>query len=268
MSLTRKQVAIVAGSTALGLVVAAVIGVSLAAYSVKRALLPTYSAIAESSQLLTATDTPFPDSDCTPAEWRGDITYQQRYAEGLFACLDEMWRPTVDGERGEGALVTPLLDMRLEGDDAPVICGEGADAYGTSFYCGGTRTIRIWTYDSFNELDLVRVATHEYGHHLQQTMGIESRLSSLRGRENDHYQAILLTKRYEAQAECLSGFSSHHIRSDLAELSVQEDDIDVPGEDPEDTHPSQANNRLWFNRGMHEGLSSCDTWSAPESEVR
>lgn len=35
-----------------------------------------------------------------------------------------------------------------------------------------------------------------------------------------------------------------------------EDDIDIPGEDPEDTHPSQAINRMWFDRRMQEGLSS------------
>ncbi|NMM83025.1 hypothetical protein B2J88_01350 [Rhodococcus sp. SRB_17] len=264
MSLARKQLAIIV--TSLGAVVVLVIGVNLAAYVVKR-VLPTYAAVTESSQRLTATDMHFPDSECTPAEWRADITYQKRYAEGVIACLDEMWRPAVDAERKEGNLSTPHVDMRLEGDDAPVICGEDADDE-TSFYCGRNLTIRIWTYEGFNELDLVRVATHEYGHHLQQAMGIESRLTSLRAQKSDHYEAMLLTKRYEAQAECLSGFSANHVWPDLAEMSVEEDDIDIGGEDPGDTHPRQANNRMWFNRGMQEGLSSCDTWSAPESEVR
>ncbi|NMM91952.1 hypothetical protein B2J88_48105 [Rhodococcus sp. SRB_17] len=261
---------IIAGSIALGLVVALVSWVNLAAYIVKR-VVPTdatYAAIAESSQRLTGTDMQFPDVECTPAEWRSDITYKERYAERVFACLDEMWRPAVDGERLDGDLVAPHIDMRLEGDDAPAVCGDGSDAYGASFYCVDNRTIRIWTYEGFNELDLVRVATHEYGHHLQQAMGIESRLSSLVAQESDPYQAILLTRRLEAQAECLSGFSSNHIWPDLAEMSVEEDDIDVGGEDPGDTHPNQANNRMWFNRGMEQGLSSCDTWSAPESEVR
>jgi predicted metalloprotease len=90
----------------------------------------------------------------------------------------------------------------------------------------------------------------------------------LAAQENDHREVMLMTKRLEAQAECLSGVSANHILPYLAELSVQEDDINIPGEDPEDTHPSQANNRMWFNRGMQEGLSSCDAWNAPESEIR
>ncbi|MCD2104338.1 hypothetical protein O4214_05320 [Rhodococcus erythropolis] len=79
-----------------------------------------------------------------------------------MSCLDEMWSPVVDKALDGGNLVTPHVDMRFYGDDAPILCGEGA----------------------------------------------------------------------------------------------------------EDTHPSQANNRMWFDRGMQEGLSSCDTWSAPESEIR
>ncbi|OYD60982.1 hypothetical protein [Rhodococcus sp. OK302] len=165
MSLTRKQIVIVV--TSLGLVVVLVIGVNLVACIVKR-VLPTYAAVAESSQGLTDTDMQFPDSECTPAEWRSDIAYQERYAEGVFACLDEMWRPAVGGEQLESDLVAPHVDMRLEGDDAPAVCGGGSDAYGASFYCVRNRTIRIWTYEGFNELDLVRVATHEYGHHLQE----------------------------------------------------------------------------------------------------
>ncbi|MDZ7917506.1 MAG: neutral zinc metallopeptidase [Rhodococcus sp. (in: high G+C Gram-positive bacteria)] len=267
MSWTRKEIAIIVTATAVGLVVVLVVGVNLAASVVKR-VLPSYEAVAETSQRLTDTDMQFPEIDCTPVEWRGDITRQKRYAEGVMACLDEMWSPAVDGELRGGNLVTPHVDMRLEGDDAPILCGEGADVYGISFYCPRNQTIRIWTYDSFNELDLVRVATHEYGHHLQEAMGIESQLSSLAAWENDHREVMLMTKRLEAQAECLSGVSANHILPYLAELSVQEDDINIPGEDPEDTHPSQANNRMWFNRGMQEGLSSCDTWSAPQSEIQ
>lgn len=267
MSWTGKEIAIIVTSTALGLVVVLFIGVNVAA-SFARRVLPSYAAVSETSQRLTDTDTQFPEVDCTPVEWRGDITRQKRYAEGLMSCLDEMWSPVVDKELDGGNLVTPHVDMRFYGDDAPVLCGEGAEEYGVSFYCSRNRTIRMWTYDGFSELDLVRVATHEYGHHLQEAMGLHSQLSLLSRLEEDPWEVMLWTKRLEAQAECLSGFSANHILPYHAEESVVEDDIDIPGEDPEDSHPSQANNRMWFDSGMQEGLSSCDTWSAPESEIR
>jgi hypothetical protein len=52
MSLTGKQIAIIATSTALGLVVVLVIGVNVAASFAKR-VLPSYAAVSETSQRLT-----------------------------------------------------------------------------------------------------------------------------------------------------------------------------------------------------------------------
>ncbi|WP_232253046.1 hypothetical protein [Rhodococcus erythropolis] len=141
MSWTGKEIAIIVTSTALGLVVVLVIGVNVAA-SFARRVLPSYAAVSETSQRLTDTDTQFPEVDCTPVEWRGDITRQKRYAEGLMSCLDEMWSPVVDKELDGGNLVTPHVDMRFYGDDAPILCGEGAEEYGVSFYCSRNRTIR------------------------------------------------------------------------------------------------------------------------------
>ncbi|MCD2104337.1 hypothetical protein O4214_05315 [Rhodococcus erythropolis] len=80
MNLSGKQIAIIVTSTVLGLVVMLVIGVNVAASFVKR-VLPSYAAVSETSQRLTDTDLQFPQIDCTPVEWRGDITRQKRYAE-------------------------------------------------------------------------------------------------------------------------------------------------------------------------------------------
>ena len=120
------------------------------------------------------------------------------------------------------------------------------------------------------------VVAHEYGHHIQDLLGIERKMRQAEAA--DRSQRNALSVRLELQADCFAGVWGHAAyekgtvsRGEVAQAldaaaAVGDDRIqkEVEGRvNPESfTHGSSAERQRWFNTGMSTGdLASCDTFS-------
>jgi predicted metalloprotease len=120
------------------------------------------------------------------------------------------------------------------------------------------------------------VVAHEYGHHIQDLLGIERRIQ--RAEASDRGQRNALSVRLELQADCFAGVWGHAAyekgtvaKGEIAEAldaaaAVGDDRIqkEVEGRvHPESfTHGSAAERQHWFETGMTSGsLDACDTFA-------
>jgi hypothetical protein len=120
------------------------------------------------------------------------------------------------------------------------------------------------------------IVAHEYGHHVQNVLGISDQVRDLQQR--DPRNANAYSVRLELQADCLAGVWAHDAnqRSLLepgevsealgAAAAVGDDRIQRQTQgrvDPESwTHGSSEQRQTWFNRGFTTGSSDqCDTFA-------
>jgi uncharacterized protein len=169
-------------------------------------------------------------------------------------------------------------------DSTPSACGMAQSATGP-FYCPLDEKVYIdlGFYDELKrqfgapgEFAQAYVLAHEIGHHVQNLMGIASKVQHLQQRYPS--QANPLSVRLELQADCLAGVWAHttaqrHLidESDIesgmnAAAAVGDDRIQRMARgyiSPESfTHGSAAQRSEWFRRGLDDGqISQCNTFS-------
>ena len=120
------------------------------------------------------------------------------------------------------------------------------------------------------------VIAHELGHHVQNLLGIESKVSRLR--QANPSISNPLSVRMELQADCLAGVWAHSTEQrkliDQSDISAGLEAVAAVGDDriqkmargrvsPESfTHGTSAQREEWFRRGLESGdISSCNTFS-------
>ena len=168
-------------------------------------------------------------------------------------------------------------------------CGQGQAAMGP-FYCPADQKVYIdlGFYETLkNQLgapgDFAQayVIAHEVGHHVQNLLGISTKMDQMRGRVNEkEYNAMSV--RLELQADCFAGVWANHAQEarQLLEAGDVEEAMNAAariGDDalqgarggsvvPESfTHGTSEQRQRWFNNGLKNGsVKRCDTFSAPQ----
>lgn len=171
-------------------------------------------------------------------------------------------------------------------DQVQSACGFASAAVGP-FYCPGDRKVYLdlsffrdlsQQFGAPGDFAQAYVVAHEVGHHVQNLLGVASRVDQMR-RQMSETQANALSVRQELQADCFAGVWGHHAqRKDLLEPGDIEEGLQAAaaiGDDrlqrqsrgyitPESfTHGSSAQRVDWLRRGLDTGrLDQCDTFGS------
>ena len=177
----------------------------------------------------------------------------------------------------------PRATLVLFRDAVRSACGF-ADAASGPFYCPGDRKVYIDLsfYDDLKsrfgaagDFAQAYVIAHEYGHHIQNVLGIDSQMR--RAQQQRPGMANELSVRLELQADCLAGVWGHStaqrnilesgdVEAGLNAAAAIGDDriqrMSGRGVHPEKfTHGSSAQRVEWFRRGLESGrIAACDTF--------
>src|SRR5689334_21992133 len=169
-------------------------------------------------------------------------------------------------------------------------CGQASQQMGP-FYCPNDRLVYLDTtfFDDMLQGQLGAkggpfaigyVIAHEYGHHIEDQLGILAQMKTVRGPKSDSVLAELmadcLAGAWAASAQKTTDASGQPIISDLTQDDIQRA-IDAAQAVGDDRIQKRANGRVdtesfthgtaeqrvrWFNRGMEKGtIKGCDTFS-------
>jgi predicted metalloprotease len=199
---------------------------------------------------------------------------------GVVNSVQKFW----DGVFAQSGRQYPYSDTVFFTDQVQTGCGFASSQVGP-FYCPADELVYI-DLGFFDELQSrfgaggapfaqAYVIAHEYGHHVQNQLGV---LESIRGdRQGPESKAV----RSELQADCYAGvWAANAVETGLIEELTQADINDgieaarAIGDDriqeqtqgqvnPETwTHGSSEQRRRWFSRGYENGRpAACDTFS-------
>ena len=164
-------------------------------------------------------------------------------------------------------------------------CGHAEAAMGP-FYCPGDHKVYIdlgfyqqlkTQHNAPGDFAQAYVVAHEVGHHVQNLLGISSKVSQAQQRVSKA-EANQLSVRLELQADCFAGLWAHHTQK--AKHILEQGDVEEAlnaasqiGDDrlqkqargyatPESfTHGTSKQRVKWFNKGFAEGtLQGCNTF--------
>jgi len=206
-----------------------------------------------------------------------------RFVSVVLADTEDVWRDQfqlLGGTYREPRLV-------LFRGSYPTACGRGESAMGP-FYCPGDEKVYIdlGFYETMRtrlgapgDFAQAYVIAHEVGHHVQNLMGITSKVDGMRGRVSEAKQNAI-SVRLELQADCFAGVWGYHAQK--ARQIIEQGDVEEAlnaatqiGDDtlqrksrgtvqPESfTHGTSAQRVAWFKKGLETGsVAQCNTFEA------
>lgn len=209
----------------------------------------------------------------------GDAELEKHLNE-LMACLVRVWEPPVTGADWE--IVRP--SVTVYGEKIKTKCGEIPV---NAAYCGAdqqvyfsNQLVRALPAVKNNEWVAYIIIAHEFGHALQARTNILISAKALGAESKDEQQELLMSRRIEVQADCLS---SMFLRSVSRSLQIDQDDL----EGIEDTYKAIGDDSLtgkknvvgnhglaqsrlyWANQGLGSSqVGTCNTYLADEKLVR
>ena len=202
--------------------------------------------------------------------------------------MQDFWSRAYPDQTGKP--YQPIKTVRFQSSTASA-CGQASEGMGP-FYCPNDKRVYLDT-DFFDDMltgqlgakggpfSIGYVIAHEYGHHVQDQLGVLRQVRTQRGAKSD-------AVRLELMADCLAGVwakSAQETRDQdgqpiFAELNRDDvvravDAAQAVGDDriqkrssgrvdtDSFTHGTSAQRVRWFETGMREGtIRGCDTFSA------
>lgn len=213
-----------------------------------------------------------------PADDRG-----AKFVSVVLADTEDVWGKVF--QQGGATYHAPKLVL-FRGATGTA-CGTGQSAMGP-FYCPADKKVYIDLafYDTLRsrlgapgEFAQAYVIAHEVGHHVQDELGITSKVDALRSRQSKT-DANALSVRVELQADCFAGVWANHSQQsknwlDPGDIESAMNAAAKIGDDalqgsrggavvPESfTHGSSAQRQRWFSTGYKQGtVKACDTFSS------
>jgi hypothetical protein len=213
-----------------------------------------------------------PQVTCELPQFGRDEARLRAYYLPLRDCLDTAWRTALTTV---GAPWTSP-SINLAEHPGAAFCGNFEESEFTAAYCPDSETIflpvsRLTRVDRGGSAVHLGVFAHEYGHHIQASVGI---LEAAYQREDqvgqDSPKGLELSRRIELQADCFAGLflaaaaGRGDISRRLAESAVGSFRYGAMAK----THGAGSRQHTWARRG-YEGrtMAACNTWSAPAAEV-
>ena len=203
------------------------------------------------------------------------------FVSTVLADTEDVWK----AQFARAGSVYEEPKLRLFRGSEPTACGQGDSAMGP-FYCPGDRKVYIdlGFFDTMaqrmgapGDFAQAYVIAHEVGHHVQNLLGITSKVDAMRGRISEAEQNAM-SVRIELQADCFAGVWAHD--SQRSKGWLESGDVEEAlnaasqiGDDtlqrqsrgtivPESfTHGTSAQRMKWFQRGLQGGsLQGCNTF--------
>jgi hypothetical protein len=226
---------------------------------------------------------PEPQSQSAPAQKPPADDTMAAFVSTVLADTEDVWKAVFT--QGGATYQEPKLVL-FRGTTSTA-CGQGQAAMGP-FYCPADQKVYIDLdfYDTLkNQLgapgDFAQayVIAHEVGHHVQNLMGITTKMEQMRGRVSQtDYNA--LSVRLELQADCFSGVWANHAQAarQLLEQGDVEEAMNAAARIGDDalqrsrdgqvvpdsfTHGTSEQRQRWFNSGLKTGsVQACDTFKS------
>jgi hypothetical protein len=226
---------------------------------------------------------PEPQSQSAPAQKPPADDTMAAFVSTVLADTEDVWKAVFT--QGGATYQEPKLVL-FRGTTSTA-CGQGQAAMGP-FYCPADQKVYIDLdfYDTLkNQLgapgDFAQayVIAHEVGHHVQNLMGITTKMEQMRGRVSQtDYNA--LSVRLELQADCFSGVWANHAQAarQLLEQGDVEEAMNAAARIGDDalqrsrdgqvvpdsfTHGNSAQRQRWFDNGLKNGsVKGFDTFAA------
>ena len=206
-----------------------------------------------------------------------------RFVSRVLASTEDVWQAgfQANGKRYEAPKLVLFTGA------TPTACGTGQTAMGP-FYCPGDQKVYIdlaffrelkSRFQAPGEFAQAYVIAHEVGHHVQNLLGVASKVHEAQ-RRLPKAEANALSVRMELQADCLAGVWGK--RADDMKRILDSGDLETAlaaataiGDDrlqqqaqgrvvPESfTHGTSAQRVRWFKRGFETGdFNRCNTFQA------
>jgi predicted metalloprotease len=207
-----------------------------------------------------------------------------RFVSAVVAMNEDVWKDALPQQAGV-RWKAPTLVM-FDGVTRSA-CGAAQSAMGP-FYCPADQKIYLDTsffrdmqrrFGGGGDFAYAYVIAHEYGHHIENLMGILSRVQQAQQRAQSRAEANRLSVRVELMADCLAGVWAAHANRQWKILEPGDVEKAVRtaqaiGDDrlqqassgrvtPDSfTHGSAAQRVEWLNRGLQSGrVDACNTFA-------
>ncbi|MEU4193522.1 neutral zinc metallopeptidase [Kribbella sp. NPDC026611] len=208
----------------------------------------------------------------------------QRYYQGILACLNRAWPRQI--VKSGGQVQAPRLVVFTGGQASSPCSGNFPGA----FYCGSNDTIYMDAGDDvtfwrqygnvgyqqhYGRMRMADTVAHEYGHHVQEMVGIMEAQNRMRYEAGSEAAALQISRRTELQASCFGNVFLGSNRNSLGikgDLKFQLDWLhahqgDEYGAQPD--HGSREVLKVWTARAYaSRNPASCNTFTASPQMVR